>query len=399
MILDEQYKIAGGCERGTICLGSGIYPVSHLLDMEVDRILGLFKDSQREEFVRIIETSSEILDSILPVKVYENSKYNQKKSAFKDLFARLHDHIAEHPLWLHPFYQRIFNAEFDLEQLKRFTKSYFNQVKNRQKDATPPLSQWHVTSFSGMDFERTSKLTQVILSQLVAREFLPGIHPMDESAAATGTPQPHSPILMFRRLFEALHIEKEGHDEPMVQEAMDHILIQRIIAADSRFARPATLALYAPAMEWGGPDFFSFILSGLLRFLDREKLSVTAGDLLLFISHIKYHVMRSVSVIFATLFYIDSEEEFEKMIEVVNALMAGQYAMMTGIYKYVFNEDCGNLMDIYPDMKYANADPQIGEKLIQHRKTVSDCEVIAYRDYVEKKDHPFFIFEKKTLKA
>jgi hypothetical protein len=383
-------------DSGKLHLPPEVHHIPDLLDADPARILEDFRKSQVEDFLRIIESSDDILQKILPGGVKEVDLPFLEREAFRDLFLELHEHVMGHPVWLHPFFLRIFRGEFELPQLKDFALHYFNQIKNTRQCVALSLGRFHGLNplRHGVYSERISELTQIILSQLVADEFGVSTHSTEDYPTLEGIFQSTTHIVMYRKIFQGLGVPFEMQDVPMLPEVADNVLIQRILAGNERFSELESLASVGLGMEWGVPEFFSLLLAGIIRFAYRENINLTRDHLQVLIAHVKYDVMHAISVMFATAFYINNKSDIQKTKEAVNTLMAGRYSMMSGLYRHIFNEDCGDLSSARTSYNYAISGKRVEEELIRHRRSVPDGRVLNQDIYRMNTGHPF-VYEQK----
>lgn len=378
-------------DNGNVSLPPEVHHISDLLNIAPAGILEDFQKSQIDDFLRIIESSDDILRIVFPGGASTIDLPYLKREAFRDLFLDLHDHVMSHPVWLHPFFQRIYRGDFNLVQLKTFALHYFNQIKNTRQCVALSLGRFHglTPAKHGVYSEKISELTQIILSQLVADEFGVSTHSAEDYPSLEGIFQSTTHIVMYRKIFDGLGIPFEMQDVPMLPEVADNVLIQRILAGNERFSELESLASVGLGMEWGVPEFFSLLLAGLIRFAYRENIPLTREHLRVFIAHVKYDVMHAISVMFVTAFYIKDETDILKTKEAVNTLMAGRYSMMSGLYRYIFEEECEDLSAVNPPKKYSISDRRMEEELIRHRKLSGNGRVLNQEAYQNNFKHPF----------
>lgn len=337
---------------GRVVVPPQVHHLPDLLDLGVEGVLAAFRDSQRRDFTRVLAELEQPgaplarLFGELRAQVSDDNPFARlpmfRPGAMQALFEDLHEHVMSHPVWRHPFFTRVYEGRFSREQLVAFAQQYFNQVKNTRQCVALAIGRFH--GLMGLPYgpvsERVSELTQIVLAQLVADEYGVGTAGLDDYPSLDALFRSHTHMVMYRRLFDGLGVPFAEQDVPMLPEVADNVLMQRMVAGDPAFTPLEALASVGLGMEWGVPEFFSLLLGGIIRFAHREKLPLTPGHLEVLIAHVKYDVLHAVSVVAATALHVRSDDDVAAVKQAVNALMAGRHAMMSGMYRHIFGEDC-----------------------------------------------------------
>lgn len=379
---------------GTIRLPPTTHHIDNLLQMSPDDIMANFISGQRSDFLSLLDNlgsgsdplygkHSDVLNSLL------NEITDKEK--LKSLFLDLHDHVMNHPVWLHPFFRRFFEGNFNAGQLKLFALHYFNQIKNTRQCVA--LSLGRFSGFSPRIYdshtERIQELTQVVLAQLLADEYGVSTEALEHYPDLRKILGSSTHIVMYRKLLFSLGIPLDDQDVPMLHGVADNVLIQRLMAGNPAFSELESLASVGLGMEWGVPEFFSLLLGGLIRFAANENLTLNPEDVIVLTAHVKYDVLHAIAVMFVTSFFLQSEDDLRSVKNAVNTLMAGRYGMMTDLYGFVFGENCPALNQIELNKKYhVNKEPILSE-LIQIRRKTPEKTVLFHDLYIKKEDHPF----------
>ncbi len=369
-----------------------------LLQMSADEVLARFIEDQRDDFSQTI-LEIERKDSPLynffanlrnEVADDPSNKFHSlpifNAGELSSLFQELHHHVMEHPVWSHPFFVRIFNGNFTQDQLVRFSQQYFNQVKNTRQCVALSIGR-----FSGVNDlpygllnERVSELTQIALAQLVADEYGVGSHDIETYPSMADIFNSTTHMVLYRHIFDGLGIEFKQQDVPMIPAVADNVLVQRLVAGDKRFSVLESLASVGLGMEWGVPEFFSLLLGGIIRFAWKSNIELTQKHLIVLIAHVQYDVLHAISVMLATTFYTHDDNAINEIKGATNMLMQARYAMMTGMYEYIFSETCAGV-ETLPE-KYHLHDQRIKEALIEARHGVAPNTVVNGSVYRQSTD-------------
>lgn len=363
-----------------------------LLDATPREILRRFMEDQKRDFLEQIR--KEPIESFFPSGLIPGGELLPylEKNRLEELFIELHDHVMNHPVWLHPFFVRIFEGRFHQQQAERFALQYFNQIKNTRQCVALSLGRFYsgLEKSHGNYSERISEITQIVLSQLIADEYGVKTEEIENYPGLKSIFQSTTHIVLYRQFLEGLNIPFEHQDLPMIPEVADNVLVQRILAGNDAFTPLESLSSVGLGMEWGVPEFFSLILAGLIRFAYKESFPFTQRHLYVFIAHVKYDVMHAISVMFATVLYIRSQQDVESIKGAVNTLMAARYDMMSGLYRDVFQEQINFLKEVPQlDKRYFLTDHRMVQELQKARARVAEDSVIQSNQYKNKKDHPF----------
>ncbi len=378
-------------ESGKLHLQDGIHHLEDLLELSPKEILEHFRKDQVSDFLSVIESSKNIKERIEKETFTSLDLPYLQQAAFKDLFLELHEHVMSHPVWLHPFFLRIFQGDISTEQIKTFSLNYFNQIKNTRQCVALSLGRFNglMGRSHGQATERVIELAQIVLSQLVADEYGVGTHTVDEYPKLENILESRTHIVMYRNLFDGIGIPFNEQDIPLTHGVADNVLIQRILAGNDRFSELESLASVGLGMEWGVPEFFSLILGGLIRAAYKQNIQLTQEHLFVFIAHVRYDVMHAISVMFITAFFIRYKSDIQRVKGAVNTLMAGRYGMMTDLYSQVFGENCQGIHEINIDDRYKLTDRRMEEELLAMRKKVSPDAVVNADSYSRSTVSPF----------
>lgn len=386
---------------GRLVLPPEVHPLPNLLDMDPEGVLEAFRNSQREDFIRVVADMEKpgaplhSLFSRLRQMAGPDNPFHQvalfRPGALEAMFIDLNDHVLGHPVWRHPFFVRLFEGRFTEPQLHRFALQYFNQVKNTRQCVGLAMGRFHglMDLPYGPLNERISEITQISLAQLVADEYGVGAHAVEDYPELGQLLLARTHIAMYRQMFEGLGIAAADQDVPMLAGVADNVLTQRLVASDPRFQPLEALASVGLGMEWGVPEFFSLILGGLIRFAAREKAPLTAKHLEVFIAHVRYDVLHAVSVMLVTSLHMRDERDLAVVKNACNTLMSSRYAMMSAMYAHVFDEDCAGLQDIDLHERYRLTDGRIAAALVEARTTISPERVVDGENYQASDMVPF----------
>ncbi len=380
-----------------------VHPLPNLLSLEAEEVFRQFKVSQQKDFSDMIADMEnpenplyKMLGELRDIAEKEDgNRFNEldlfRSGALQELFLELHNHVMEHPVWLHPFFLRIFNGDFNQAQLARFAKHYFNQVKNTRQCVALALGR-----FSGLMplpygclNERISELAQVALAQLLADEYGVATHTIDDYPDIFGVLNSTTHIGMYRYIFDGLGIPFEQQDVPMLPGVADNVLTQRLLSSHPDFSMVESLASVGLGMEWGVPEFFSLILGGIIRWAWKNDVELTQKNLIVFIAHVKYDVMHAISVMLITSFFNHQNDAVSQIKQATNTLMSSRYGMMSDLYRHVFDEACPNITEIELESRYHLKDRRIADALIKARKQIAAERVIGGIDYQNSSDLPF----------
>ena len=388
---------------GSVRLRADVHPLPHLLQLDAGALLATFERDQTADFIRVIE-EMESPDNALhrlfaELRTIATTQPGNpfaeaclfRPGELRQLFVELHRHVMGHPVWRHPFFIRFFEGRFEHDQLVRFAKQYFNQVKNTRQCVALALGRFSglMPLPYGVLNERLSELTQIVLAQLVADEYGVGSHALEDYPSLASLFQSTTHIVMYRQLFEGLGVPFTEQDVPMLPEVADNVLIQRLVAGDEAFTPLEALASVGLGMEWGVPEFFSLLLGGMIRFAMERDVRLTRRHLWVFIAHVQYDVLHAIAVMMVTSLFLEDEGSVASVRGATNALMAGRYAMMSGLYRHVFEEPCAGLNGIQLDERYHLSDRRIETALRRARATVATDRLVGGSDYARRTDVPF----------
>ncbi|MCG7909814.1 MAG: iron-containing redox enzyme family protein [Candidatus Thiodiazotropha taylori] len=381
----------------------GVHPLPNLLSLDAEQVLDAFRQSQLEDFTAIISDldASEsslhhIFEELLVIAAKDPDNRLSSLSIFQpgamqSLFVDLHDHVMSHPVWRHPCFVRIFEGDFNRDQLSAFALNYFNQVKNTRQCVA--LAQGRFSGFIDLPYgclnERVSELVQIVLAQLLADEYGVGTHSIESYPDLASLLGSTTHIVMYRNLFEGLGIPFEQQDLPMLPEVADNVLTQRLLAGHPSFSLLESLASVGLGMEWGVPEFFSLLLGGMIRWAWREEVELTQHHLIVFIAHVQYDVLHAISVMLATSLLGHEAGYEEKIKQATNMLMSSRYNMMSGLYRHLFDEPCDNIDQIGLESRYRITDRRIEQALLAARQEVADASVSDAQAYKSNDQVPF----------
>lgn len=370
-------------------LPDSVHPLPHLLSLTAEGVVTAFIAAQRADFSRVIAEAAAPGSALNAV--FAELGGAEGAEGLAGLFDDLHVHVMEHPVWRHPFFCRVFEGRITPAQVKAFALHYFNQIKNTRQCVALAVGRFHglAATARGTLGERRSELTQIALAQLVADEYGVGSHGLDDYPELGRLLAAKTHIVMYRQMFDGLGIPFTEQDVPMLPEVADNVLIQRLVAGDPVFSPLEALASVGLGMEWGVPEFFSLLLGGLIRVSEREGLNLTPHHLEVLIAHVRYDVLHAVSVMLITALHLEGEGDRERVRNACNMLMSGRYAMMSGLYRHVFGEDCPGGGPAGFEPRHRVSDPRIAEALIAARRTVDSAQVIGGEAYRRSTALPF----------
>jgi hypothetical protein len=374
-----------------------------LLSLSAEEVLEAFRQSQVRDFTQVIgalEGEDNPLHRLFGemqaiAEKDPGNRFNQlelfKPGALQAMFEELHEHVMSHPVWRHPCFVRIFEGDFDQDQLQRFALNYFNQVKNTRQCVA--LAQGRFSGFISLPYgslnERVSELAQIVLAQLLADEYGVGTHSIEEYPDLADLLSSTTHIVMYRQIFEGLGVPFEKQDVPMLHGVADNVLIQRLLAGHPDFDLMESLASVGLGMEWGVPEFFSLLLGGMIRWAWRNEVALRQRHLWVFIAHVQYDVLHAISVMLVTSLFGHEENALQRIKQATNMLMSGRYNMMSGLYRELFGEACEDITEIGLDSRYHITDRRIEAALLAARQTVADETVVDADTYKASRTTPF----------
>jgi len=388
-------------DNGRLRLPETVHHLPNLLDLSVEEVLAAFCDSQVRDFDGVL-TSLESpgaplhalfgeLRALVPADNPLHGLPLFRPGGVRALFHDLHGHVMGHPVWRHPFFVRFFAGEFTREQLESFARNYFNQIKNTRQCVAMAIGRFH--GVMGLPYgaasERVSELTQIVLAQLVADEYGVGVHAVEDYPTLDRLLRAKTHIVMYRQIFDGLGIPFAEQDVPLLPGVADNVLIQRMVASSPAFDALEALASVGLGMEWGVPEFFSFLLGGVLRFAWKHDLPLTPEHVEVLTAHVKYDVMHAVSVMAVTALYIRGEDDVRRTKQAVNALMAGRYDMMSDLYRHVFGEPCAPLKEAGLEPRHRLRDRRFADELLRARRAAAPEAVAGGEAWREGGDTPF----------
>jgi len=363
------------------------HPLPNLLELSAAEILDSCRKSQARELTSTlrqarageggIAASIPILRQYMAAYPAESLALRQRldAAALERLFLRMHDHVMTHPVWVHPFFVRICTGDISVEQLKRFSRHYFNQVKNTRQCVALALGRFH-TMVDRKDGELNvilSELTQLVLAGLLADEYgSHGHHEVEASAdlQAVDIGTLFSPIThpeLFRRFLHALGDSVRDYDAPMLHGVADNVLVQRILSNHPAYGEQEALASVGLGMEWGVPAFFSMIMAGIIKVAAREGLDLDGRSMEIWSAHVRQDVAHAIAVMVATGFHVDDETDVARIENATNILMAFRYDMMSDIYREVYGTPCATVAEIGLERRYFLHDDRIVTLLAAER--------------------------------
>ncbi len=386
---------------GRTVLPEAVHPLPDLLDLSADGVLDVLRRTQQNDFLAMVADVEEpgaplhALFAALRERTPDDHPFRRialfRKGALRDMFLDLHDHVMSHPVWLHPFFVRVFDGRIDAPQARAFATQYFNQIKNTRQCVAMAIGRFHgLTPLPfGQLNERVSEITQIALAQLIADEYGVGGHALDDYPDLGHLLRAKTHIAMYRQFFEGLGVPADRQDVAMTPGVADNVLTQRLVAGHPAFSPLESLASVGLGMEWGVPEFFSLLLGGLIRFALREKAPLTPRHLEVFIAHVRYDVMHAVSVMLVTSLHMRGAEDLDAVKGACNTLMASRFAMMSDLYRHVFGEPCAGLAEIGVAARYRLNDRRIQSLLFEARKAAAPGRVLNEQIWRTSADLPF----------
>ncbi len=388
-------------KNGGLCVPPSVHPLENLLQLDARGLLDAMRDSQRRDFLEMVadieSPNSELhrLFAALRARAPVGNPLHDialfRPGALAGLFLDLHDHVMSHPVWLHPFFVRVFEGRATLDQLRVFGVHYFNQIKNTRQCVAAAIGRFH--GLMGLPYgplnERISEITQISLAQLVADEYGVGSHALADYPPLGHLLLARTHIAMYRQFFDGLGIAPEGQDAALLPGVADNVLTQRLLAGDGAFSPLEALASVGLGMEWGVPEFFSLLLGGFIRVALREKLELTPHHLEVFVAHVRYDVLHAISVMLVTSLHMRGEDDILAVKGACNTLMASRHGMMTELYQKVFGEDCPALADIDLAPRYRLRDRRIETVLRKARQEIPSEAVIGAEAWRASAKTPF----------
>ena len=386
---------------GRLVLPESVHPMPNLLELNAVGVLDAMRRSQQSDFsamIAQIENPGAPLHDLfasLRDRVPAGHPFHRiapfRQGALEAMFLDLHDHVMSHPVWLHPFFTRVFEGRIDAAQVAAFAAQYFNQIKNTRQCVAMAIGRFHGLAplpYGALN-ERVSEITQIALAQLVADEYGVGSHTVEDYPNLGHLLLAKTHIAMYRQLFEGLGVPAERQDVAMLGGVADNVLTQRLVAGHPAFSPLEGLASVGLGMEWGVPEFFSLLLGGLIRFALREKPTLTPRHLEVFIAHVRYDVLHAVSVMLVTSLHMQRPEDLSAVKGACNMLMAAQFGMMTDLYRHVFDEPGAALADIGLDRRYRLNDRRIERLLPEARETAAPSRVLNEEAWRTGRKTPF----------
>lgn len=366
----EDDELAYTTDEG-LAVAEHVHPLSNLLRLDASGVLAAMRESQRADFLytagdveRQHSPLRRLFDGVAARADADNAFRRIalfQRGALGKMFLDLHDHVMSHPVWLHPFFVRVFEGRFDADQAAAFAVHYFNQVKNTRQCVALAIGRFH--SLMGLPFgplnERVSEMTQIVLAQVAADEYGVGSHEVDDYPALARMLKSKTHIAMYRQFLDGLGVAAEAQDEPMLPGVADNVLTQRLVAGHPDFSPLEALASVGLGMEWGVPEFFTLLLGGLIRYSLRGNAPLTPRHLEVFIAHVRFDVLHAISVMLVTSLHMSEAGDLALVKNACNMLMASRYEMMSDMYRFVFGEDCGSLADVGLEPRYRLADRRI----------------------------------------
>ncbi|MGP0104960.1 hypothetical protein [Rhodoblastus sp.] len=388
-------------ENGRLLVPDSIHPLDNLLQLDPRGLLDAMRDSQRRDFLEMVADveapDSELhrLFAALRARAPAGNPLHDvalfRRGALAELFLDLHDHVMSHPVWLHPFFARVFEGRATLDQLRVFAVHYFNQIKNTRQCVAAAIGRFH--GLMGLPYgplnERISEITQISLAQLVADEYGVGSHAVADYPPLGHLLLAQTHIAMYRQFFEGLGIAPSDQDAALLPAVADNVLTQRLLAGDTAFSPLEALASVGLGMEWGVPEFFSLLLGGFIRVALREKLDLTPHHLEVFIAHVRYDVLHAISVMLVTSLHMRGDDDILAVKGACNTLMASRYWMMTELYQRVFGEPCPALADMNLEPRYRLRDRRIETALRDARREIPSEAVIGAEAWRASEKTPF----------
>jgi ribosomal protein S18 acetylase RimI-like enzyme len=388
-------------ENGRILVPPSVHPLENLLQLDARGLLDAMRDGQRRDFLEMVADveapNSELHRLFVDLRdrapagnpLHDVALF--RRGALAGLFMDLHDHVMSHPVWLHPFFVRVFEGRATLDQLRVFAVHYFNQIKNTRQCVAAAIGRFH--GLMGLPYgplnERISEITQISLAQLVADEYGVGSHALADYPPLGHLLLAKTHIAMYRQFFDGLGMAPEAQDAALLPGVADNVLTQRLLAGDKAFSPLEALASVGLGMEWGVPEFFSLLLGGFIRVALREKLDLTPHHLEVFIAHVRYDVLHAVSVMLVTSLHMRGEDDILAVKGACNTLMASRHGMMTELYQKVFGEPCPALADIALEPRYRLRDRRIETALRDARQAIPAEAVLGAEAWRASEKTPF----------
>jgi hypothetical protein len=381
----------------------GVHPFPDLLSLEPEELLRKFKVSQQKDFSELIDQLenpgnplNRFLGELRDIAAQEQgNRFNEldlfRPGALRELFLELHDHVMDHPVWLHPFFLRVFEGDFDQAQLEVFAKQYFNQIKNTRQCVALSLGRFSglISLPYGCLNERVSELAQIVLAQLLADEYGVATHTIEDYPDMYGVLNSTTHIGMYRYLFDGLGVPFEQQDIPMLPGVADNVLVQRLLSDHPAFTEVESLASVGLGMEWGVPEFFSLLLGGVIRWAWQHDVQLTQKHLIVLIAHVQYDVLHAISVMLITSFFNYENDAVTQIKQATNTLMSSRYGMMSDLYRHIFDEPCPNIDEIELESRYQLRDRRIADALIEARKKIAPERVVDGEAYQHSTSLPF----------
>ena len=386
---------------GRMIVPEAVHPLSNLLELDAGGVLNVMRRSQQHDFsamVAEIEKPGAPLHALFAAlrdRVSDDHPFHRialfRKGSLQSMFLELHDHLMSHPVWLHPFFVRVFEGRIDAGQVRAFAVHYFNQIKNTRQCVAMAIGRFHglMSLPFGVLNEHVSEITQIALAQLVADEYGVGGHALEDYPDLGHLLLAKTHIAMYRQLFDGLGVPADQQDVAMLPGVADNVLTQRLVAGHPAFSSLEGLASVGLGMEWGVPEFFSLLLGGLIRFALREKLPLTPRHLEVFIAHVRYDVLHAVSVMLVTSLHMQEPDDLGAVKGACNMLMASRFGMMTDLYRHVFGEPCAALADIGLAPRYRLNDRRIERLLLEAREGTAPGRVLDDKAWRASRDTPF----------
>lgn len=370
-------------------LPDSVHPLPHLLSLSAEGVVAAFVEAQRQDFSAVIAEAAAPGSALNAVFAELGGAGGAE--GLGGLFDDLHVHVMDHPVWRHPFFCRVFEGRITPAQVRAFALHYFNQIKNTRQCVALAIGRFHglAATARGTMGERRSELTQIALAQLVADEYGVGSHGLDDYPELGRLLAAKTHIVMYRQMFDGLGIPLAEQDVPMLPEVADNVLIQRLVAGHPAFSPLEALASVGLGMEWGVPEFFSLLLGGLIRVSEREGLNLTPHHLEVLIAHVRYDVLHAVSVMLITALHLERNDDLGRVKNACNMLMSGRYAMMSGVYRHVFDEECPGAGAAGFEPRHRVSDFRIAEALIEARRGIDPAQVVGGETYRTATSLPF----------
>ncbi len=365
-----------------------LHPFPELLALSPDAILTRYRVQQRREFEaafqRLVDEGGLLpalprLRTLLQAAPDNPVGRNLDAHRMQALCSDMHEHVMAHPVWLHPFFRRFFDGAMTRDQAARFLSHYLNQVKNTRQCLALVCGRFH--SLAPLPFGRlnepVSELIQVVLAGLLADEY--GIEARAPGHGGTlaidDVINKRTHIVQYRQLFDLFGVAPADQDVPFLPEIADNVLVQRLLAGSDAFSELEALASVGLGMEWGVPTIFSLLLGGLIRHADREGLAWSPQHFEVLSGHVHQDSDHAVSVMVATALLVHGDEDIVALKNATNILMASRYAMMSAIYRDVFEAPCASLDELALAPAYHVGDRRIADQLLAARSRAATGEV------------------------